>query len=408
MQGLQLSENDTFDTLASLADTICERLGGAVTIEDAGNRLLAYSSHELQTDPARLATIIKRRVPDQVISSLWRSGMMQRLQQSDEPLCISGIEEVGLGSRVAIAIRKNEEVLGYIWIKVDRPLDEDAMGWLKQVAESLRSKLPHARKSPLTVDRQAFLWQLLTGHYKSHAQIVEQARSLQVPLSSALTVAVWEFPDADLEKMLKQLPIGNADERFAVVGHTADRNQLIMLLSASEREKDSREIAGFAEEWIRRADDRLSAKNVICGLGSCVRDDYTRLEASYQEALAVLQIKKQYPEDTRSICQYQELGFYQYLPEIAKVRKVKKIENPHIAKLRAYDLRHQTELVRTLGVYLSCDSNVKEAAKSLHIHINTLMYRLARMTEITDLNLRDMNQKVTLYLDLRTESNEWA
>lgn len=60
-----------FDTLESMADTISKNLGCPVTIEDARHRLLAYSSHNQEfTDEARLATIIRRSVPEEVINDL--------------------------------------------------------------------------------------------------------------------------------------------------------------------------------------------------------------------------------------------------------------------------------------------------------------------------------------------------
>ncbi|WP_232217800.1 helix-turn-helix domain-containing protein [Virgibacillus sp. SK37] len=42
-----------------------------------------------------------------------------------------------------------------------------------------------------------------------------------------------------------------------------------------------------------------------------------------------------------------------------------------------------------------------KAANTIHVHTNTLNYRLKRITELTDLDLKDPNQKVTLFLDLK-------
>jgi DNA-binding PucR family transcriptional regulator len=54
-------------------------------------------------------------------------------------------------------------------------------------------------------------------------------------------------------------------------------------------------------------------------------------------------------------------------------------------------------------VFLNKDSNVHEAANALNVHTNTLNYRLKRISEIGEVNLRDPNQKITLYLDLKLE-----
>ncbi|MER2260311.1 MAG: helix-turn-helix domain-containing protein, partial [Priestia megaterium] len=39
--------------------------------------------------------------------------------------------------------------------------------------------------------------------------------------------------------------------------------------------------------------------------------------------------------------------------------------------------------------------------KELNVHMNTLSYRLKRISEIGDINLKDVNQKITLYIDIK-------
>lgn len=64
-----------FDSLEALADAVSEVLDCPITIEDllktSNHRFVAYSSHDPHSDPARIATIIGRRVPEAIISRLW-------------------------------------------------------------------------------------------------------------------------------------------------------------------------------------------------------------------------------------------------------------------------------------------------------------------------------------------------
>jgi DNA-binding PucR family transcriptional regulator len=75
--------------------------------------------------------------------------------------------------------------------------------------------------------------------------------------------------------------------------------------------------------------------------------------------------------------------------------------HPSILKLRAYDLKNQTELLQTLTVYLEKDCNPNEASRNLHIHVNTLNYRLKRITEVGNIRLKDPIQKMSLFLDIK-------
>lgn len=131
-----------FDSLEEFADVVSEVLHCPITIEDANHRLIAYSTHDERTDPARVSTIIGRRVPEKVINALWKEGVIPALLKSREPIRVKTLDEIGLGDRVAVSIWKKEEVLGFIWaLEVDKHLDEHALVLLKQAAEAAKNKL---------------------------------------------------------------------------------------------------------------------------------------------------------------------------------------------------------------------------------------------------------------------------
>ncbi len=64
------------------------------------------------------------------------------------------------------------------------------------------------------------------------------------------------------------------------------------------------------------------------------------------------------------------------------------------------DLLPNEELLKTLSMYFACDLSLKETARALHIHINTLHYRLKRIEDLTQLNPRKLADLVTMYLAL--------
>lgn len=155
------------DRLEDVADRISEVLQCPITIEDVNHRLLAYSTHDDCTDQARISTIIGRRVPEKVINSLWKDGTIPMLLQTDDPIRVKNIDEVGLGNRIAISIWKNEEVLGFIWaLEIDKKLTDEELGLLKKAAQVVKGKLLnfHNRTSKKEERNQEFFWKLLTGH----------------------------------------------------------------------------------------------------------------------------------------------------------------------------------------------------------------------------------------------------
>jgi PucR family transcriptional regulator, purine catabolism regulatory protein len=67
----------------------------------------------------------------------------------------------------------------------------------------------------------------------------------------------------------------------------------------------------------------------------------------------------------------------------------------------AYDRAHATELVRSLGVFLENNRSWQRSAKVLHVHKQTLVYRMHRIEELTGRDLRDTADVVQFWLALR-------
>lgn len=71
-----------------------------------------------------------------------------------------------------------------------------------------------------------------------------------------------------------------------------------------------------------------------------------------------------------------------------------------IGHVEAYDLEHNSDLLRTLRVYFAANANTSEAADRLYLHRNSLPYRLARVEHLTGLDLKDHRARLALQLGL--------
>ncbi|GJF28150.1 hypothetical protein KNE206_08500 [Kitasatospora sp. NE20-6] len=69
-------------------------------------------------------------------------------------------------------------------------------------------------------------------------------------------------------------------------------------------------------------------------------------------------------------------------------------------KVVAYDLEHQADLVRTLEAFLRSDGSWTRCAAQLHVHVNTLRYRIGRIEELTGRDLSRLEDRVDFYLAL--------
>ncbi|WP_069812483.1 PucR family transcriptional regulator [Streptomyces sp. TP-A0874] len=69
--------------------------------------------------------------------------------------------------------------------------------------------------------------------------------------------------------------------------------------------------------------------------------------------------------------------------------------------LREYDRRHRAELVSTLEAFLECDGSWTRCSSRLHLHVNTLRYRVGRIEQLTGRDLSRLEDKLDFFLALR-------
>ncbi|MCQ0019243.1 hypothetical protein LUX39_40190 [Actinomadura madurae] len=132
------------DDLFALADTAAEIADAPVTVEDARSRVLAYSGRQDSTDPARVSTIVGRRVPPQVIAHLRASGVFRKLARSSDPILVPEGPD-GMLPRLVIPVRAGGEWLGSIWVVARTPIPPDRVGRLTDLASVLALHLLRLR-----------------------------------------------------------------------------------------------------------------------------------------------------------------------------------------------------------------------------------------------------------------------
>jgi hypothetical protein len=72
-----------------------------------------------------------------------------------------------------------------------------------------------------------------------------------------------------------------------------------------------------------------------------------------------------------------------------------------LGPLIEYDRAHDADLVRTLDTFLTCSGSWTRCAAQLHVHVNTLRYRIGRIEQLTGRDLTRFPDRVDFYLALR-------
>src|SRR5262249_41585299 len=121
---------------------------------------------------------------------------------------------------------------------------------------------------------------------------------------------------------------------------------------------------------------------------------------SLREAEQALLLGRQLLDPGR-VLDFGDLGVYRLLALLREAPALWGVYRATLAPLADYDRLQDAELLKTLEAFFDNLGNLTRTAEALHVHRNTLLYRLGRIKEISGLNLEDAEERLALWLALK-------
>lgn len=262
-----------------------------------------------------------------------------------------------------------------------------------------------------------FLHQVLTGANIEPSEIFRQADILQLNLRVPQAVMLMEIDDfeQDIIKRHTDLPLDEREDKIhhqaqAVVARvkSAFRNNpdntvsyfggnLFLIskgiggegLTTRNTTRFLREKADYIAEIMRL---ELPKSEITIGCGQYY-PDLGGLRKSYQEAKLSLRVGSRVWGKGR-VYHIKDVGMFVTLANIGQEHKAE------LAHQILYPLLKDEQLHKTVQTFLSSGLNLTDAAQRLHIHRNTLIYRLDKTKKLIGLDPRVFDDALQIKLGL--------
>ncbi|MFG2575136.1 PucR family transcriptional regulator [Streptomyces sp. NPDC048481] len=192
-------------------------------------------------------------------------------------------------------------------------------------------------------------------------------------------------------------------DRIAVA-HTGDEAIALVPLPAMPAEHEGGETGVLADALLATVREPLSAGldgdgRLTLGVSAAVHSA-EGLRGALEEARHARRVAAARPG---RVCAagHQELASHvlllPFVPDDVRRAFTARLLDP----LRDYDRRHRAELIPTLEAFLDCDGSWTRCASRLHLHVNTLRYRVGRIEQLTSRDLSRLEDKLDFFLALR-------
>jgi hypothetical protein len=385
--------------LFSLADAIAELIDAPVTIEDRLSRVLAYSGRQDEADAGRAETIIGRRVPDRYLRKLEQQGVFKRLREERGCIYVEGIGK-GLLPRLAVAVRAGDELLGSIWAAVPaRPPANVERAFADTAKVAALHLLRHRAGADVERTVQA---DLLATILQGTAGTREAALRLGLADSSYRVLAIWLPSDDDAAGTRARTQLRDVVAvqmaTFRLRGAAALLGGIVYGLIATEDDPvRSRELAVRIAEDLAGRPAHLGVPSIGIGGHASGLKEVPRSKQEAEETLRVLRTDRADPVAT-----IDEVRLAALLARFSESAGPElEIYEHKLKPLIDSDSRGQTAYIEALATFLEAFGDYTAAAARLHVHPNTLRYRLRRAQELAGVRLDDPDDRLALMLLLR-------
>lgn len=128
---------------------------------------------------------------------------------------------------------------------------------------------------------------------------------------------------------------------------------------------------------------------------SCLR--VTDIQTAYEQAKITLNYGK--TVNGHSDCHnYEDYVPFQYLYAIQKLPLAVAFKHKKLLAIQEYDAANNTDYLKTIKHYLMFMMDTKTVSETLHLHKNSLLYRIKRIEELFDIDFHDYRENLHMLI----------
>lgn len=368
-----------------LVDEISALLSAPATLENRDFGLVAFGAHDSDDDtamdPVRTRSILTRRSTPAVRA--WFEGF--GITRATGPVRIPAAPEAGVfRDRICLPVRHRGVVLGYVWLlDADPGPTDEQLTAATDVAARIGALLADEERAGADLSRE-FGAVLVAGRGWQRDMALTALHEALGADADGLHTVVCVTPWPGETPSVRTVP--SAAALAAVPG--AGTQALAALVRL--RSPEALDPATTAAERLRTA-----AGTAATGGLAPARRGLAELADSWHEALSAARAASAEPRfgpvaDWSAIGPYRLLAALPHVPDSGPDQAVRPLLTPPHA-----------ELARTAEVFLDRAGQASRTAAELGIHRQTLYYRLARVQQLTGLDLNDGEDRLLLHMALK-------
>lgn len=401
-------------SIQKVVDLLCGMLGNPGYIVNRSFKAIAMSQ---DLDLPYVSINWKRLreqgyLPFDVVSSIIQNEEWDKIRQSSRPILVT-TREFSLPFIVANLYAKNKLQWQFFATGLLRHITQGDLDLVNASKQYLRLLLT-AEKSYYSFQKnyhENFLNNILDGKLQEKTLIEQQLRPFNWQINGLYCILELEFQNNDDYYDVISAWINPRPNEKAVL-----YQERILIIIALKEWKEYTAICQRFQEFLEKIDSYGGISEVAFGFeqlgvfaeqakyallsGKAFRkeslnDKKTNLPVNKRDDS--LMREKSAREEVKRLFAYREYAKQHFLELLPHKMQIAVYLN-ELRYLQYCDRKYSTEYARTLYCYLRNERNLVKTAKEMHIHRNTLVYRIQKIEELLPLDLENPDIRFRLLL----------
>jgi sugar diacid utilization regulator len=306
---------------------------------------------------------------------------------------------------VALSLGSKPKSLGILLILSKQKMDELDIAALEHACTVISLELVKEQAIFDTQQRLRgeFVSKLFSGQMDE--TLLQKAKSLHLDPNRNFITLMIHFGDSNKlkingENLMRNL-LHHANQIFLLNNKqgmaVTIEHQIVVLLSYDTKQTQSGIVAQLktlSKRYLKEIQSKYDIEGSI-GIGR-VKSGLIYGHQSFKDAKNCISFIQNY-DFGENVLSYTDLGVQRFILQNSEEELIDFTQEV-LGSLIEYERARKGELLLTLFVYFEQNQNIKKTADSLHIHTNTLNYRLKRIEEILNLDFTDSKQIFNIQL----------
>ncbi|MCR4434813.1 MAG: helix-turn-helix domain-containing protein [Clostridiales bacterium] len=378
--------------LQNIADVGLEIMGNPVIILNITNNTMACSNVKL-SDPLWNELVENKYLSYELALKLKATGVKEDVFKSKTPVFLE--EDRNKTNRLVANVFIEEKIAAHIVVlDLIRKFDESDLDIVGLLADAVSLEMQKIRAMQYNKGQmyEYFINDLLEGKIFSEKEMIEKIKNSDLNLEEfnyILTIDLSRYNDSNdtfraAINQISQIIKGSTPIVF--------KDKIVTLISRS-----AKNLLNPSDE--KEIEECLTTYHLVGGL-SLSFQNILDLQKYYLQSLKAIELGV-YMKADRHLYIYREYVLIHLAQVCAQQNDLKTFCHPSVFALQEFDKKNHTNYLKSLDIYIKNNRNALASSNALHIHRNTLDYRISKISEMVDIDWNNGDLLMHIYLSLK-------